>query len=91
MRSQMAQHYSHSYGVNDRPSLFLWLVIKLAPLSLGNTVDVASPAAYTCIQFVEGQFMAILRWLGCKPSGPGADPLGKGLTPFKMADSEVCV
>ena len=34
-----------------------------------------------------GHPTASCRWLGCKPEGPGAEPLEKDFTLFRMADS----
>ena len=35
----------------------------------------------------EGHPTASRRWLGSRPDGPGAEPLGKDLTPFRTANS----
>ena len=36
----------------------------------------------------EGHPMASWRWFGRRPDGPGAEPLGKDLTPLQTAGSE---
>ena len=36
----------------------------------------------------DGQITASRRWLGRRPEGPGAEPLGNDFTPLKIADSE---
>ena len=35
----------------------------------------------------DGHIMASRTWLGRRPEGPGAEPLGNDLTPFLIADS----
>ena len=36
----------------------------------------------------EGHPTASRRWLGRRPDGPGAEPLGKDLTPLRTVDSD---
>ena len=36
----------------------------------------------------DGQFTASRRWLGRRPDGPGAEPVGKERAPLRIADSE---
>ena len=35
----------------------------------------------------DGHPTASRRWLGCRPDGPGAEPLGNDFTPCRMTDS----
>ena len=75
------------------PPFFFLLARRVAPQRWGVMTDGARPEARRLTNLVraaktwlawlgEGHLMASWRWLGRKPDGPGAELLGKDLTPL---------
>ena len=70
------------------PPLLFGLARRLALQRKGRTGGGVRPDARKFTKAVrEESTWFIYRWLGCKPDGPGAEPLGNDFTPFRMTDS----
>lgn len=69
----------------SRVALQRWGVMEVGaqPVAMNLVSEVRTKFARSG----EGHSTASHRWLGRRPDGPGADPLGKDFTPLRMIDS----
>ena len=92
------RHRTSPTAIGRRRPFFFLQASKVAPQRWGRIEGGVWPEASKLTNLVrvesisralsgDGHIMASRAWLGRRPKGPGAEPLGNDLTPFLIADS----